>query len=119
MPTNCSMGKKKGFKNYVKRLIFFTLKTNDDDDDDSPCFEELKREPLHNRKRMLVTEIQDLLSNADNSAFGILCVAASLLSNTVKYSLYCTSTEIDWRRRSLRSALNILGSLKWETTKVT
>jgi hypothetical protein len=118
MPTNCSV-KKKRKKNQKQRLIVFTWKTIDDDDDDSPCFEEPKREPLHNRKRMLVTGIQDLLSNADNRAFGILCVAASLLSKAAKYSLYCTRTEIDWRRRSLRSALNILGSLKWETTKVT
>lgn len=67
---------------------------------------------------MFVTGIQDLLSNADNNAFGILCLATSLLSKADKYSLYCTKTEIDWRSRSLRSALDIRGSLKWVTTKV-
>jgi hypothetical protein len=83
-----------------------------DDEDDSPFFEKLKPEPLHNRRSMFVTGIQDLLSNADNKAFGNLWLAASLLSKIAKYSLYCTRTDIDWRRRSLRSALDILGSLK-------
>lgn len=90
----------------------------DDDDDDSPCFDEPNPDPLHKRKRMFVTGIQDLLSNADSNAFGILCFTASLLSNAAKYSLYCTKTEIDWRSRSLRSALDIRGSLKCVTTKV-
>ena len=96
----------------------FTWKITDDDDD-SPCFEEPNPEPLHRRKRIFVTGIQDRLSNADNNAFGILCLAASLFSKAAKNSLYCTRTDIDWRRRSLKSALDILGSLKWVTTNVT
>lgn len=99
-------------------MLLHTWKSTDDEDD-SPFFEEPKPEPLHNRRSMLVTGIQDLLSNADSNAFGILWVAASLLSKAAKYSLYWTRTDIDWRRRSLRSALAILGSLKWVTTKVT
>lgn len=101
-----------------KKSLLHTWKITDDEDD-SPFFEKLKPEPLHNRRSMVVTGIQDLLSNADNKAFESLWVAASLLSKVAKYSLYCTRTDIDWRRRSLRSALDILGSLKWVTTKVT
>ena len=59
-----------------------------DDDEDSPCFEEPNPEPLHRRKRIFVTGIQDRLSNADNNAFGILCLATSLFSKAAKYSLY-------------------------------
>lgn len=109
-------------KNYdyssKEKTKMFTWKMMDDDDDDSPCFDEPNPDPLHKRKRMFVTGIQDLLSNADSNAFGILCFTASLLSNAAKYSLYCTKTEIDWRSRSLRSALDIRGSLKCVTTKV-
>lgn len=68
---------------------------DDDDDDDSPCFEEPKPEPLHNRRRIFVTGIQDLLSNADNNAVGNLCITISLDSKAAKNSLYCTRTEID------------------------
>lgn len=98
--------------------IFFTWKTTEEVDV-SPCFEEPKPEPLHNLKRMLVTGIQDLLSNADNKAFGNFWVAARLVSKETKYSLYCTNADIDWRSRSFISALDILGSLKCVTTNVT
>lgn len=90
-----------------------------DEDDDSPRFGKPKPEPLHNLRSILVTGIHDLLSKAANKAVGNLWVAASLHSKAAKNSLYCTKTEIDWRRRSLSSALKILGSLKWVTTKVT
>lgn len=59
-----------------------------DDEDDSPFFEEPKPEPLHNRRSMFVTGIQDRLSNANSKAFGILRVAASFLSKAAKCSLY-------------------------------
>ena len=94
-----------------------TWKTTDDDD--SPRLEEPKPDPLQSRTRIFVTGTQDLLSKADNSALGILCIAASLCSKTAKNSLYCIKTDIDCRRRSFSSALDILGSLKWVTAKVT
>lgn len=99
-------------------VSLFTWKITEDDED-SPCLEEPNPEPLHSRRRILVTGTQDRLSNADSNAFGIVCLAASLFSKAAKYSLYCTRTDIDWRRRSLKSALDILGSLKWVTTNVT
>lgn len=110
-------GKKPLVRNQSKQKLFTKKRmlhtwNRTDDEDDSPVFEKLKPLPLHNRRRMFITGIQDLLSNADNKALGILWVAASLLSKAAKYSLYCTRTDIDWRRRSLRSALDILGSLK-------
>ena len=79
--------------NNRSRLLHTWKRT--DDEDDSPFFEKLKPEPLHNRRIMFVTGIQDLLSNACSKAFGILWVAASLLSKAAKYSLYCTRTDID------------------------
>lgn len=88
-------------------------------DEDSPCFESPNPQPLHNRISIFVTGIHDRLSNADNSAVGKLWIAAWLLSKAVRYSLYWTNTDIDCRSKSLSSALDILGSLKWVTTKVT
>lgn len=90
-----------------------------DDVEDSPCLDEPKPEPLHKRRSIFVTGIQDLLSNADNNALGKHCVAASFISKAARDSLYCTNTDIDWRRRSLSSALDILGSLKCVTIKLT
>ena len=78
----------------LDKLYILTWKTTEEVDV-SPCFEEPKPEPLHNLKRMLVTGIQDLLSNADNKAFGNLWVAARLVSKEIKYSLYCTNADID------------------------
>lgn len=90
-----------------------------EDDEDSPCFEKPNPQPLHNRISIFVTGIHDRLSNDDKSDVGRLLIAAWLLSKAARYSLYWTNTEIDCRSRSLSSALDILGSLKWVTTKVT
>jgi len=62
----------------------------DEEEDDSPRFDEPKPEPLHKRRSIFVTGVHDLLSKADSSALGILCIAASLHSNSDKNSLYCT-----------------------------
>ena len=78
-----------------------------------------KPTPLHSRRSMLDTGIQNLESNARSNAGTILRRASSFASNTATYSLYCSNTEMDCNMASRMSGLTIRGSAKCRTSRRT
>mmetsp|Transcript_3605 Transcript_3605/g.16519 ORF Transcript_3605/g.16519 Transcript_3605/m.16519 type:complete len:504 (-) Transcript_3605:3280-4791(-) len=75
--------------------------------------------PLHRRRSMLDTGIQNLLSNDRSSAGTISRRASSLASNTATYSLYCRSTDTLCSITSRTSGFTTRSSAKCRTKSLT